>query len=83
MSKITKEQIKVLKEVARDAELFGEFLCKIAYVCYKDTNADKLKVEVDMPMPTEKSVVKVKFNYEVSSLSSNRLKPVVSSEHSL
>ena len=63
MAKITDEQIKVLKEVARDAELLGEFLCKIAYVCYKDTNADNLKIKTEMQ--TKEGLFVVKLNYKL------------------
>ena len=74
MATLTEKQIEVLKEVARDAELFGEFLCKLAYVCYKDTNATKLKTTADME--TKEGLIEVKFNYELNPYSSKKLKPI-------
>lgn len=49
MKELTDEQIKVLKEVARDAELLGDFLAKIGWVIYTDTHATTFNQSSTLP----------------------------------
>jgi hypothetical protein len=46
--KITDEQIKVLKEVCSDAELFGEFLVKMCWYIRRTTNATDFSTNFEL-----------------------------------
>ena len=46
--RITKEQIKVLKEICSDAQLFGEFLTKMCFYLRETTGATKFQASFEL-----------------------------------
>ena len=64
--------IPVVKEVARDGELLGEFLLGIALTLIHDNKIDKFNQEAESVF-TENHLLKTKFSFKITEVGKGRI----------